>query len=362
MKALVKATHLIIIVFSAALASCQGSSSKFTEPADLSKVRERCTAALNQDVSVISNFEGVDILKYSTPTGQSDFLIADSVTVRTPELQGAVDRYNSYLTIHNIWSQYELFILGQENDYMMDYVGIMEAIMGFSTDALKDENVKQLIQKSQKELCKGIGSVAFGSQGDDPTQPVQELGEYLSQYSLFVPKTARARDAAIAMQVEWHKAVDTDYYRTVSQMNNKDSLSFYFMDAMDKAQSFDSQCAMALVSVGVVPGEVVLPYIGALLSSDRYSPYTFLMWLGWRSAEQYFFIGAARDAQIADEYYNIFRRRAFLTTLRYCDSHPKDNTAHMILELLCSTSNIIRNGSYQFGSDAYPDFQLVFSF
>ncbi len=354
--------RLITILLGAALASCQGSSSEHAEPVDLSPVRERCTAALSQDVSVLSNFEGVDILQYSTPTGQSDFLIADTVRVSSTELQGAVDRYNSYLTMHNIWSQYELFILGQENDYMMDYVGIMEAIMSFSTDALKDENVKNLIQKSQKELCKEIGSVAFGSQSDDPTQPIQELGEYLSYNSLFVPRTTRARDAAITRQLQWHKAIDTDYYRRVSQTENKDSLAYIFMDAMDHADSFDSQCATALVSVGVVPGEVVLPYLGALLASDRYSPYTFLMWLGWRSAEQYFFIGAARDAQIADEYFNIFRRSAFLATLRYCDSHPADNTARMILELLCSTGNIIRNGSYQFGSDAYPDFQLVFNF
>ena len=55
------------------------------------------------------------------------------------------------------------------------------------------------------------------------------------------------------------------------------------------------------------------------------------MWLGWRSAVQYFFFGPSRDAQIADGTYNIYKNKAFLATLRYCNIHPGDETALMIM-------------------------------
>jgi hypothetical protein len=79
------------------------------------------------------------------------------------------------------------------------------------------------------------------------------------------------------------------------------------------------------------------------------------------SAVQYFFFGPSRDAQIADELYNIYKNKAFLATLRYCNIHPGDETALMILEMFCSTGNVVRNGNYDFGNDAVTDFEMVFN-
>lgn len=355
---------ILLTALTVAVISCKdGGAAAFegwdTAPADLSEVRERCLDALSMDEPFVTDFEGLDIYSYGMPVPGSDYLIPDTITLTAPAYRGAVDRYNSYLTAHNIWSQYDLFTVCRDNGYADPFVNIMENIMGFNTDTLRDRSVKVQLDKAKKALCREIGSTAFGASDENPAATFDKVLEILASEPFISPQD-KTWSRAIAEQLSWRKYLDSDYCRLTNGISSKDSLSRVFLDAVTAAPSLEEQCAIALSSVGKVPGEVVLPVMRELLSSGRYTPYQFIMWLGWRSAEQYFFFGTPRDARMAEELYNMVRRDAFLSALRYADTHPSDKTAAVILELFCTTGNIVRNGSYPYGNDAVPDYDMVF--
>lgn len=357
----------ILAALTVAVISCSdGGTSVYDEwnnsALDLSAAKERCMKALSMEEPLITDFEGIDIYQYDTPKPGSDYLIPDTFHITDKSLAHAADRYNSYITIHNIWSQYELYRLFADQGYTADVVPIMEDIMGFETGSLKDEYVRNTIDKAKKELCQEIGAAYFGSMETNPTASMDAVNAYLESAPLFIPANSREQEKAIADQLSWRSYLESDYCKLTNGIRDKDSLAVIFFDAVMNASTFQEQCMIALSSVGRVPGEVVLPVMRQLLMSGRYCKYEFLMWLGWRSAEQYFFLGPSRDAHIADELYNICRREAFAATLRYCSAHPKDRTALMILEMFCSTGNIVRNGSYDSSNDAVPDYHLVFGY
>ena len=328
-------------------------------PVDLSAVKQRCLAALQSENRSITDFEGLDIYRFDLPTPQSDYLIPDTVSVNNQHLQGAVDRYNSYITLHNIWSWYEIFIRANSQQWQVDLVHIMDNIMGFNADTLYDAELCKTIKKVQKDLCQQIGASAFGTTESAPTASFDQALLYLSQNTLF-QMNGKAQGKAIEQQVSWNAYLGSDYCKLIESTTDKGALTALFFDAVCSATSFEQQCVISLCSVGKVPGEVVLPCIRELLGSGKYSKYQFIMWLGWRSAMQYFFYGTSRDVQIADEYYNQYRKLAFLSTLRHCNANPTDQTALMILELFCSTGNIVRNGSFPNGNDAVTDYRMVF--
>lgn len=362
-----KVTASILAILTVAVISCSDGGTAVYDKwnysaVDVSTVRQRCMDVISMDQPYITDFEGIDIYQYDIPGPQSDYLITDTFSIKDQSLYGACDRYNSYITVHNIWSQYELFCRYRDEGYLDGLVPIMENIMGFGTDALKDESVRENIEEAKVELCQEIGSTVFGSDGSGSVTHINAVISHLESSPLFNPASAKAQENAVTEQLSWHDYQESDYCKFISTVTDKDSLTVLFFDAVMGSDSFEEQCMIALNSVGKVPGEVVLPTMRELLMSGHYSKFEFLMWLGWRSAEQYFFFGPSRDAQIADELYNICRRNAFAATLRYCDNHPKDRTAMMILELFCSTGNIVRNGSYDFGNDAVPDYHLVFGY
>ena len=357
---------ILLTVLTAAVISCKdGGTAAYegwdTAPVDLTDVRQRCLDALSMDEPFVTDFEGLDIYSYGMPEPGSDYLIPDTLTITAPAYIGAVDRYNSYLTAHNIWSQYDLFTVCRDNGYTEPFVNIMESIIGFNTDTLHDRSVKALLDKAKRDLCKEIGSTAFGSSDDNPTAKFDKALEILGSAPFNSPQD-KSWSRTITEQLSWRKYLDSDYRRLIDGISVRDSLSKVFLDAVTAAPTLEEQCAIALSSVGKVPGEVVLPVMRSLLSSGRYTQYQFIMWLGWRSAEQYFFFGTPRDARMAEELYNMVRRDAFVSALRYAETHPSDKTAAAILELFCTTGNILRSGSYPYGNDAVADYEMVFGY
>ncbi len=357
--------YLTILIAAIVPVSCTTVKSEYDvwnlSPVNLNEVKERCLTAMEKERPSVNDFEGFDIFQYDIPGPESDYIIPDTFKVSQPELQGAVDRYNSYMVMHNIWSQYEIFVRYSDYNYMDEFVNIMNNIMGFSTDSLKDDTVRTTIEYAKIELCKDIGAVAFGTREENPARYIKELERYLETKPLFTPRNQKIERKVIRDQLAWSIEPDSAYIHSLNAVTDKDTLVNLFFEEICNAPTYQQQCAVALLSVGKAPGEVVLPVMRELLSSGRYSQYEFIMWLGWRSAVQYFFFGPSRDAQIADELYNIYKNKAFLATLRYCNIHPGDETALMILEMFCSTGNVVRNGNYDFGNDAVTDFEMVFN-
>lgn len=331
-----------------------------TQPVNLTAVRQRCTEALTKEQPTVTDSEGIDIYQYDIPSPESDNLIPDTFQTYNKRIYEAVERYNCYRTAYNIWSQYELFERDKFNEYTGRMAHIMSNIMAFPTDTLKDEFMRKTLAQAKKELCKEIGAAAFGTSEEAPLQSYSQAIDYMDATPLFDMQDNDKLQAAVTEQTSWREYWESDYNALISSTTNNDSLLTLFFDAVCNAQSFQEQCAIALSSINIVPGDFVLPVMRTLLDSGKYSKYQFMLWLGWRSAVQYFMFGPSRDAQIADELYNLSRKSAFIATLKYSQYHPKDQTATLIMELFCSTSNIVRNGNDVFGSDAATDFEIVF--
>ncbi len=364
-----KLRSFILFVLAVSLAACKGGRSQEYElwqdsPVDLTPVRERVSQALHNDSASIGDFFGADILEYDIPGSQSDWQIPDSGITDRFELE-AIGRYNSYLAVHDIFSQYELFTRCKDMEYEVPAVSLMGNILSFGRTAANSGSgspeFRSTIDTLATEMCKQIGEDAFGGRGnEDPTILLDHALELLSQTPFIDFEDETAIDWSVRTQLSWTDNYDTVLVTGISECQDNESCMNMFFDALQQAPDYSAQCALALGCVTSVASEFTLPAIQALLESGRYSEYNFILWLGWRSAMQYFYFGQSRDSRIADEYYNIQRKNAFLSTLDHLWDKPDDFCARLILEWLCSTGNIVRNGSNVYGTDAPLDYDMVF--
>lgn len=359
---------VLAVAVACTLASCNGTQTAMyapdawhNAPVDLSLTRQAVTSALHSENGDIRDFFQTDILSYGLPEAVSDWQIEDSIARSDHFTAKAVSRFNSYMAVHNIFSYLELFERERTMGYELHALNMMENIMGFKPTVAASAEIRNTIDTLALYACRQIGSAAFGTMDEcNPEIMVDSAYSLLAIEPMYDIFNDIAIDKAVQLQLSWSQSFDTLSVSEIGACNNLDTCLNMFFDAMEQAPDYDSQCALAMACVNMIPSEFVLPAIQALLESGHYSKYSFIMWLGWRSAMQYFYFGPSRDAQIADSYFNIQRKNTFMATINYLQSHPDDFSALLTLEWLCSTGNIIRNGSNISGNDSPLDYKMVF--
>lgn len=357
--------HLTAIFATLLLAACSAADDSYnswnSQPADLSRTVSRFRTILESgEEELLSQDEILTMSLYGIQSDTSDYILPDTFHLRSRGLHEAVNRYNSYIVLHNLYSQYELFQYLSEMQYDYDWVMMMETIMGYSSG--NEDDVAAATAALKNKLCSYIGSAAFGSVEDEGPGPYfQEAFSLLDNnpFADFSDTTALFR--CIDLQNDWADILQSDEFQAIDSISDNTRRTVAFLDAVGAAGSFERQCQLALASVGRIPFEVSVTLMKQLLESGRYSRYQFVMWLGWRSSVQYIFYGLSRDSRIADQLYNETKNRAYAASLVYCDANPKDYNARLIIEFFCSTGNIVRSGSYANENDARSDYELIFS-
>lgn len=359
---------LLLATLAGTLVSCNPKQSSMYEPdawhnaaVDVSETRDRVECALHSENGDIKDFFGADILEYDIPSADSDWQIADSLAFSDQFTAKAISRFNSYLAIHNIFSQWELYSRELECGYQINALSEMENVMGFKPTIAYSSDIRNAIDTAALFTCRQIGSSFFGSQENmNPEILIDDALRLLAVEPLVNTGDELSMDMAIRLQLSWKDSFDKSLVSAMGKCSDQDSCLDMFFHAIQEAPDFDSQCALAMGCIETVPSEFVLPVMQALLESGHYGKYNFIMWLGWRSAMQYFYLGPSRDSRIGDTYFNIQRKNSFLAACDYLKNHPNDFSALLTMEWLCTTSNITRNGSNPYGNESPLDYDMVF--
>lgn len=361
-------TVLLSAILAGTLVSCSTDLSVIYEPdawhnapLDMDSTRYIVTWAHHSGNGDIRDYFGTDLLDYDIPSAGSEWEIPDSLAGGDPFMAMAISRFNSYAAVHNIFSQWEQYVRETESGYVPRALSEMENIMGFKPTVAFSLPIRNAIDTTALNTCRQIGSSVFGSQEYfEPEKMVDNVLGLLAANPLANTDNRKLMDMAVSMQLSWKESSDTLLAAEIRRCTDQDSCLILFFEAMQEAPDYDTQCALAMGCMNLVPSEFVLPAMQTLLESGHYGKYSFIMWLGWRSAMQYFYFGPSRDARIADSYFNIQRRNVFLAACNYLKSHPGSFSALLTLEWLCSTGNIVRNGSNPFGNDSPLDYETVF--
>lgn len=357
--------HTAVILSAILLAACSGAHENFnnwnSQPADLNATVGNFKLLLESGAQELLSQKEIDEMStYGIPSDTSDYILPDTFPFHRRELHHAVSRYNGYIVLHNIYSQYELFEYLNEKQYSYDWVSMMETIMGY--DSGNDGELAAATAELQKKMCSYIGSAAFGSIEDEGPGPYfQKAFTLLDNQPIADFSDSTVVFNCIDEQNSWTDILKSDEYEAIDSISDVRKRAVALLDAIAGAGSFEHQCELALASVERIPFEVSVTLLRQLLESGKYSKYQFVMWLGWRSSVQYIFYGLTRDSQIADQLYNSTKNCAFASALKYCDANPHDPCARLNLEFFCSTGNIVRMGNYANENDARMDYELVFA-
>lgn len=296
------------------------------------------------------------IESYSEVNPQTLYTVTDFLSLNHNELISWVEMYNSLISMNSIYSLIELWMRGEQTNRSMDYAWLANTIKAFDVDSLFNDEARNAIIKVQDDLYQLFSQI-----------------EQLDEDSVCKPNSWNVCDSLLAAQYQaimaskneelidsigninrydWKSLQNTDEWQAILVADGDSAKVELFFNALNNSLSFEEQCQLALCGGSVIPDVVLVPVMKELLLCGKYSRYIFVLWDGWRCYTQTHFYGRSRDSVIADDLYNIVRKKAFLTTLYYIDQNLEDSGAIYNLSALSSQPCIIRNGSYMIGNDA----------
>ena len=128
---------------------------------------------------------------------------------------------------------------------------------------------------------------------------------------------------------------------------------------LNTCKNFDEQCSLWKLWANTKKSQSEdgwLVAVGKLLmESGKYNPNLNRIWITWRSICQLYYCGASKDSVIPNPFFNIYRRRCYLTCLKRIEKHPDDIFAMNCAASLAGNPNVIRIGEFSFGNDAVID-------
>lgn len=310
-----------------------------------------------ENSELVIDMIGEIILKnYGETNTLSDFTIKDVSTIENPKMESWAELYNSIITMNSIYSLVEVWLRNEDKDNFFDYRWLRDAIKAYKTDTLFNEDAKTAIVQAQKDLDKFFLDI---SHGDDENLSFPEswyICDSLlnAQFDAIMPQDLLQEVDSIgnATKSDWKNIKTTSQWYHMQYLHNDSVKIEIFLNMLNNASCFDEQCRLALCGGRLIPEYVALPVMSELLQCGKFSRYLYVLWDGWRSLLQTEYFGRSRDSVIADELYNIMRKKVFLTTLHYADQCPNDTMALYNLMKLTITPCIIRNGNYFYGNDA----------
>lgn len=336
-------------------------------PVDLSDVIGRYKKTQVSPVAEIDEavVEGFDPISYGTPRADSMFMITDLKSLSNFDPEVWKDAYNGLVMGADIWSWFEVWNRERFNGASVNHDSIKTEILAFDASCVWDSALQSELGDVQRYFVNFIDLYKDG--GVEETEkldvwPVDKLNAFSQQLGETLPSSDSEEAEAMfyVAYSDWKEEQYEPYWQRILSLDDGDKQINQFFDAIQNAATFDQQCRMALCGIMFLSPYAVLPIARTLLGSSKYSPHLFVLWFGWRSATQITYYGRSRDSIIADELFNLYRRKAFTTVLYYADQHPEDKLASFMLTPLLGLPNIVRNGECLFGNDANIDYDSLF--
>lgn len=305
---------------------------------------------------VIDMIGEIILENYGETNPLSDLTIKDVSTIENQKMVSWAELYNSVITVNSIYSLIEVWLRNEDKDNFFDYRWLRNAIKAYKTDTLFNEDAKIAIVQAQKDLDKFFLDISQGN-GENLSIPESWLicdSLLNSQFDAIMPQDLLQEVDSIgtATKSDWKIIKDADSWHYIQYSPNDSAKIEAYFNLLNNASCFDEQCQLALCGGRIIPEYVALPVMSELLQCGKFSRYLFVLWDGWRCLMQTEYFGRSRDSVIADELYDIMRKKVFLTTLHYADQCPNDTMALYNLMMLTITPCIIRNGNCFFGNDA----------
>ena len=305
---------------------------------------------------VIDMIGEIILENYGETNPLSDHTIKDVTTIGSQKMVAWAELYNSIITMNSIYSLIEIWLRNEDKDNAFDYRWLRNAIKAFRTDMLFNEDAKMAIVQAQKDLDKFFLDISHGD-GENLSFPESWfLCDSLlnSQFDAIMPQDLLLEVDSIGNKTrsDWKNLMNKDSWHHIQYSSNDSAKIEAYINLLNNASCFDEQCQLALCGGRLIPDYVALPVMSELLQCGKYSRYLYVLWDGWRSLMQTEYFGRSKDSVIADELYDIMRKKVFITTLHYADQYPNDTMALYNLMKLTITPCIIRNGNCFFGNDA----------
>lgn len=305
---------------------------------------------------VIDMIGEIILENYGETNPLSDHTIKDVTTIGSQKMVAWAELYNSIITMNSIYSLIEVWLRNEDKDNAFDYRWLRNAIKAFRTDMLFNEDAKMAIVQVQKDLDKFFLDISHGD-GENLSIPESWFicdSLLNSQFDAIMPQDLFQDVDSIGHKTrsDWKDLMNKDSWHHIQYSSNDSAKIEAYINLLNNASCFDEQCQLALCGGRLIPEYVALPVMSELLQCGKYSRYLYVLWDGWRSLMQTEYFGRSKDSVIADELYDIMRKKAFITTLHYADQYPNDTMALYNLMKLTITPCIIRNGNYFYGNDA----------
>lgn len=345
-----------------ALVSCVGDKKNKIETdevsvnsVDLSEVVKKYWLVVNDTTEGANErLEGRPLSEYDIPGLDSDYAL-EKQDFQHKELADYVSMYNATIICYDIISQHEKYQRwGNELD-RTSIANLKKNISGFDLSRLEYEDVKKSIMLLQQCYDVFYEKVLAGKAADedDIMRANEQVGETLKRYlqDPLADCDSEMQNKILDATLGWKDYASQPAWQSVLQAS-KEGRDEVFLKAVLNAKTFDDQCALCMLAGRKVSYSAVLPVMRALMDAGEYSPMLYYLWRGWRALAQISYYGISRDSVLADEWYNEYRKKVFLTCLHQLDTHPDDLTASANVIMFLDTTNTVRNGSFIMGNDA----------
>lgn len=323
---------------------------------NLNAVKQRYEDALIQG-SPESNYEeelnihidGKRMGDYGIPWPNSAYAIEVSPE-RNEKYRNYVDIYNMFITCFDMYSHHEIWMRSVAMGDSIDVSQFRNVVMAFDPGKVMDKDRRNLTKQFQQGLVDLYNAIESGNpmtqeQFDEKMNPV--LNSMFAQ----IPNKfdVEEEDSLYALSEEWRNDSTSAGWKMVEDSKDR---SAAFLHAVLQARSYKEQCALCMLAINTVPDSIVLAIMQELLSKGKYCEFAYTFWKGWRSRCQLYYFGHSRDSKLADELFNIYRKKSFIACLDQLMKKPTDKLASWNLNMFLTTFNTIRNGSCIYGNDA----------
>lgn len=334
-----------------------------TNSVDLSEVVDKYWSLVNDTTKEADErLEGRPLAEYDIPGPDSDYAL-EKQDFKHKELDGYVEMYNATVICFDISSLHEKYQRWGNGYGQVKIANLRKDICGFDLSRLENEEIRESVKLLQQSYGVFYDKVLAGKDADEEDIMVADR-QVLETMKRYLNDPVADCDSVTLNKVldtvmGWRDYASRPAWQSVQQASEEER-DGAFLKAVQQAKTIEEQCALCLLAGRKVPYRALLPVMRALMDAGEYSPLLFELWQGWRALAQITYFGASRDSVLADEWYNEYRKKAFLTCLRQLDAHPDDLAASANVLLFLDTKNTVRNGSFIMGNEAALDFYNIF--
>ena len=263
----------------------------------------------------------------------------------------AQDLYNTLVTTYDMNSDFEIWYReATSGTHMADSTDIFASIGRMDFTCIRDPKLRKGLEESRDELVWCINSGLDGwTEERNPSACAATLAEYLTAEYL----ENESSPVHVGEAFEQAVMLDADTLVAEEYARNWKGVGSWLED-MIREKDFNKCCELAVMGMRNISGDDTFWAIEVatkLINSAIYSPMLPLVWRMWRSNSQHEFGGLSRDSFIYNGFFNVYRKKVFLTVMMHIVAHPEDMQAEGVAQYMILTDNILRNGSFILGND-----------